>query len=127
MKHSKSVFALQLIDLSGDSGAFPDRRKEAQLSNSSSKKTYLAKDFACLPHEILLDKLSLYGVSSPSSFPFKFICIKKKTTNKSWQHTYSSWAVIQKGVPLGYILEPLLFNDFINVFFKFYLAEHIEY
>jgi hypothetical protein len=63
----------------------------------------LSKAFDCLPHDILLDKLSFYGVSSHS-----FSLLKSYLTNRK-QHIQissilSGWVDIQKGVPQGSIL-----------------------
>jgi retron-type reverse transcriptase len=63
----------------------------------------LSKAFDCLPHDILLDKLSFYDVSSHS-----VSLLKSYLTNRK-QHIQissilSGWVDIQKGVPQGSIL-----------------------
>lgn len=60
----------------------------------------LLKDFDCLPHEMLLDKLSAYGVL--------FHSISLLQSNS----TLISWADIHKGFPQGSILGPLLLYSF---------------
>ena len=76
----------------------------------------LSKAFDCLPHDILICKLNIYGVSEHS-----FQLIKSYLENRKQQikigSTVSDWADICKGVTQGSILGPLLFNVFINDIF----------
>ena len=78
----------------------------------------LSKAFDCLPHDILLDKLSAYGISSHSVSLLKSYLSNRKQQIKV-NRVLSSWADIHKGVPRGSILGSLLFNVFINDIFHF--------
>ena len=78
----------------------------------------LSKAFDCLPHDILLDKLSAYGMSTDSVSLLESYLSNRKQQIKI-NGILSSWSDIQKGVPQGSILEPLLFNVFINDIFYF--------
>ena len=78
----------------------------------------LSKAFDCLPHDILLDKLSAYGMSTDS------VCLLESYLSNRKQQIkingiLSIWSDNQKGVPQGSILVPLLFNVFINDIFLF--------
>ena len=78
----------------------------------------LSKAFDCLPHDILLDKLSAYGMSTDSVSLLESYLSNRKQLIKI-NGILSSWSDIQKGVPQGSILDPLLFNVFINDIFYF--------
>jgi hypothetical protein len=63
---------------------------------------FFPQAFDCLPHSILLDKLSAYGVSSQSVSLLKSYLSNRKQQIKV-NSILSDWADIQKGVPQGSI------------------------
>ena len=73
----------------------------------------LIKAFDCLHHDILLSKLSAYGLSNESVQLLNSYLSGRKQQVKL-NNIVSSWSVIKKGVPQGSNLGPLLFNVFIN-------------
>jgi hypothetical protein len=70
---------------------------------------------AC-PHNILLDKLSAYGVS-----PHSVALLKSYLSNRKQQikvnNVLSGWADIHKGVPHGYIQNPWCSMYLLMIFF----------
>ena len=77
----------------------------------------LSKGFDCLPRNILLSKLSAYGLSENAVLLLKSYLSDRKQQIKI-SNVVSSWAKINKGVPgLGSVLGPLLFNVLLMTFF----------
>jgi hypothetical protein len=78
----------------------------------------LLKAFDSLPHGIPLCKLSAYGLSPEFVELLRNYLTGRKQQIKL-QGYLSSWADIQKVVPLGSILGPLLLNICVNDIFYF--------
>ena len=78
----------------------------------------LSKAIDCLSHDILICKLSAYGLSDNATKILLSYLSNRKQQIKIG-NIVSTWANIQKGVPQGSIPDPLLFNVFINDIFYF--------
>ena len=73
----------------------------------------LSKAFDCLPHRLLLCKLNAYGISYEACTLIKsYLCQRMQQVKVA--SARSQWQIMQKGVPQGSVLGPLLFNIFIN-------------
>ena len=73
----------------------------------------LSKAFDCLPHELLLAKLSAYGFERDTlNFFYSYLKGRKQTVNIKGES--SMFLDILAGVPQGSILGPILFNIFLN-------------
>ena len=70
----------------------------------------LSKAFDCLPHDILLSKLVAYGLSSQSGNLLENYLTGRKQQVKL-QGVVSGCQILQKGVPQGSIIGPLLFKE----------------
>ena len=73
----------------------------------------LSKAFDCLPHELLVAKLSAYGFDK-STLKFLYSYLKGRKQGVSIKGKLSTLLDIIAGVPQGSILGPILFNIFLN-------------
>ena len=78
----------------------------------------LSKAFDCLPHGLLIEKLSAYGLSDSTRSLLQNCLSDRKQMVKLGQ-SKSTFLSIIKGVNQGSILGPLLFNIFLCDIFYF--------
>ena len=73
----------------------------------------LSKAFDCLPHKLLISKLSAYGFSLDSCCLMASYLSGRKMRVKHYGFK-SDWCQIIKGVPQGSVLGPTIYNIFVN-------------
>ena len=72
----------------------------------------LSKAFDCLPHRLLLCKLHKYGVSKEACQLLHSYLMRRQLVKIGCSR--SEWVKMNKGVPQGSVLGPLIINIFIN-------------
>ena len=76
----------------------------------------LSKAFGCIPHDMLIAKLSAYGLNgNASKYIYTYLKNRKKFVRVN--NVCSDFKYIISGVPQGSIVRPILFNAFLNDFF----------
>ena len=73
----------------------------------------LSKAFDCLPHQLVIAKLRAYGMSENAS-ALILSYLSSRQQRVKLLNVKSEWACLQKGVPQGSIMGPLIFNVFMN-------------
>ena len=73
----------------------------------------LSKALDCLPHDLLVANLHAYGLSM-DAITIIYSYMKRRKQGVKINDTESLFKILLSGVPQGSILDPILFNIFIN-------------
>ena len=76
----------------------------------------LSKAFDCIPHDLLIAKLSAYGLNG-NALKYIHTYLKNRKQFVCVNNICNNFKDIISGVPQGSIVEPILFNAFLNDFF----------
>ena len=76
----------------------------------------LSKASDCIPHDLLIAKLSAYGFDK-TALKYIYSYLKKRQQYVRINNIYSGFEEIISGVPQGSIVGPILFNAFLKDFF----------
>ena len=93
--------------------------RQKELENSGFIGTIpmdLSKAYDCLPLDLLIAKFGAYGLQK-SSLRLIMDYLNSRNQRAKVGSSYRKWSEIKHGIPQGSILEPLLFNKFINDLF----------
>ena len=78
----------------------------------------LSKAFNAINHELLITKLYAYGISKDALKLINSYMSDRRQRTKI-DKSFSSCSALLKGVPLGSVLGPILFNIYLNDLFYF--------
>ncbi len=78
----------------------------------------LSKTFDCIPHGLLITKMSAYGLGNKVC-EFMASYLSERYQRVKISNRRSSWTPLLKGIPQGSCLGPFLFNIFMNDIFYF--------